>query len=206
MPIVTISGNIGSGKSTCISNLAREYEGCGNTKLFFEPIEHWGEWLNLFYENPRKNALGFQIKVLLGFLYLKEDACCRKNDLIITERSPDDSLYVFAQNLFNNKLLSKTEFDLVRDFSNETSWKPDVYIYIKTRPEVAYARMQVRSRECEKSVDLDYLKQLHDLYERHVSLLSSKTEITVYMVDGNKSVLEVNREVQKIIANIRSSI
>lgn len=36
---------------------------------------------------------------------------------------------------------------------------------MRTTPEVVYDRMKVRGRSEENSVSLDYLKQLHDLYE-----------------------------------------
>lgn len=38
-------------------------------------------------------------------------------------------------------------------------------VYLRTTPEVVYERMKVRGRSEESTVDLGYLKQLHDLHE-----------------------------------------
>lgn len=38
-------------------------------------------------------------------------------------------------------------------------------VYLRTTPEVVYDRMKARGRSEENSVSLDYLQQLHDLYE-----------------------------------------
>ena len=50
--------------------------------------------------------------------------------------------------------------------------KPDVYVYIKSDPEVCHARIKERNRECETDVTLEYLKEVHQSYEEFVLNLS----------------------------------
>ncbi|KAG4076856.1 hypothetical protein HA402_006566 [Bradysia odoriphaga] len=47
--------------------------------------------------------------------------------------------------------------------------KPDVIVYLKTTPAIAYARMQARGRTAELSVSLQYIQELHDLHENWIS-------------------------------------
>ena len=87
--IITISGNIGCGKTTIIDELNNIFNTNESYKIFKEPIDSWGSWLDLFYTNPDKYSFPFQMKVLIDFLYLDNIS---DNDIVITERSPLDSL------------------------------------------------------------------------------------------------------------------
>jgi len=200
--IISIGGNIGSGKSTLMNTLqdtARISKQMQKTwKIIPEPVDKWGNWLNLFYTDMSKYSFGFQMKILYEYMFVKT---LKTN--VITERSPMDSIYVFANLLLLKSVLSNDEMELLRNFNSRVGWKPDVYVYIKSDPEVCYARVKERSRECETDVSLEYLKEVHQSYEEFVFNLSKvPVDIKVYVVDGNKDKNEVFSDVLEIMTNI----
>ena len=58
--IISIDGNIGSGKSTQLKNLKEEYI------VIHEDVETWKSegWLEAYYQNPKYHAFGFQMRVM----------------------------------------------------------------------------------------------------------------------------------------------
>lgn len=200
--IVTIGGNIGSGKSTVLNsltNIAKIAPEITNTwDVVPEPIDKWGEWLTLFYQEMSRYAFGFQMKVLLEYIFVQN---ITKN--VITERSPMDSVFVFAKLLHKQKLLNSEEYQLLKDYNSKVGWTPHIYIYIRTDPTVCLSRIQERHRDCESEIKIEYLRDLHDAYEHLIeSLAEVPTPIKVYVVDGNMSMDETANEVLRIIAEV----
>lgn len=200
--IISIGGNIGSGKSTLMNTLqdtARISKQMQKTwKIIPEPVDKWGNWLNLFYSDMSKYSFGFQMKILYEYMFVKT---IKTN--VITERSPMDSIYVFAHLLLLKNVLSSDEMELLRNFNSRVGWKPDVYVYIKSDPEVCHARIKERNRECETDVSLEYLKEVHQSYEEFVLNLSKvPVDIKVYVVDGNKDKNEVFSDVLEIMSSM----
>ena len=195
MRVITIGGNIGCGKTTVLSNLSKEWT------VFKEPLEKWGSWLDLFYTNPQRYAFSFQMKILHDFLYFTP-AQKRSDDLLITERSPLDSLYVFCKTLKDSKTITHMEYNLFKEYVDTIGWKPDTFVYLRTDTETCIQRMRERARECETGVDDKYIRQIHDAYENFVNVLQADPDITVHVIDANVSADQVYATIkQKIDAN-----
>lgn len=155
-PIITVGGNIGCGKSTIIDHLGKNKR----FEVFPEPIQEWGSWIDLFYENKEKYAFGFQMKILSSFFKMRNDV----TKISITERSPIDSL-VFAKILVDTMVMSKIEYDLIEEYVKLVGWVPNYYIYLQTDPDICIDRIKQRARDCETNIDEKYVKQLHKYYE-----------------------------------------
>ena len=191
MRIITIGGNIGCGKSTLLTLLSKDYE------TYKEPIEKWGSWLDLFYTNPERYAFSFQMKILHDFLYFPSES--EQQKVVVTERSPLDSLYVFCKSLKDSKTLTHMEYNLFKDYVDTIGWKPNTFVYLKTTPYACLRRMRERARECETGVDFEYITKIHDAYETFVETLRQDPTVTVYEIDANRCAEEVYDEVvQKI--------
>lgn len=188
--IVTIGGNIGCGKSTVLAKLKQK-----KLEVFTEPIEKWGSWLDLFYSDKQRYSFPFQMKILIDFLYLEKTTDTR---VLITERSPQDSLHVFSKTLVDSKDLSYMEYNLLKDYVNKIGWVPDVYIYLHTSPEVCKDRMDSRNRDCENGVTLDYLREIHAKYESFARKTLPENTI-VHIVDAEQTTDQVFAEVNRII-------
>lgn len=189
--IITLMGNIGSGKSTLISNL-KEFN------VIQEPIHKWGEWLDLFYSNPSKYAFSFQMKVLMDF-----DIPNEFSDMVIFERSPLESKEIFAKTLLQNKTINDLEFSLLCDYHQKIAWKPNAIIYLKSPTDVCMSRINKRSRDCESGISKEYVNQLHENYE---SFIKNNDEIPIFEIDAKKTEDEVYSEVVKVLKLLKSAV
>jgi deoxyadenosine/deoxycytidine kinase len=192
---ISIEGNIGCGKSSVITRL------CASSRIpvFLEPLDEWAEWLDVFYQDPERWGMSFNLKVLMSYHKWKNN-----NFMAIYERSPLSCRYVFTQQQYDQGRMTQLEYNMVHDIYKELAWKPDVVIYIRADPNVCMERMQQRARNCESSVPLTYINDIHDKYEvmmaTHFTL--SKPE-NVFVVDGNKTADEVFEEVSRIITRFK---
>ena len=57
--------------------------------------------------------------------------------------------------------------------------KPDLVIYLRTRPEVLVERIMQRGRESEKNIPIGYLKQLNEAYETWIATYSATNRVLV---------------------------
>ena len=194
---VSIDANIGAGKTTLLTKLCQELR----VPVFLEPVQEWQEWLKLFYEDPERWGMSFNMKVLLSFSKWRDN-----NFFALYERSPLSNRYVFSELQKQDGKMTSLELKLFENIYEQISWVPDVLIYIKTDPEVCMNRMKTRGRSCETGVSLEYLKSINDKYET-ICCQSSfvNTDYTngkqcrVYVVDGNRSAEEVYESVKNLV-------
>ena len=207
--IISIGGNIGSGKSTIIKKIKSHYT---TIRCIPEPIDEWGEWLGKFYEDPKKYALGFQLKILNAFNYIDNPS-----DIYVTERSPWESKHVFADLLHKQGLLTPIELALYNDFYKEKAWEPQYYIYLYTNYTECIQRIHKRNRNEETSINEDYVSELHDQYNKVFSMSNASNQhivsdyaigytllngIHVYLIDSNRPVDEVFGNVSLVLNRI----
>ena len=104
--IISIDGNIGSGKSTIVQKL-KEYFQKQNKNIIFlqEPINEWDKIkdkngitiLEKFYQNQEKYSFAFQMMAYISRLSLLKKTIEENSDaIIITERCLNTDSYVFA--------------------------------------------------------------------------------------------------------------
>lgn len=187
---ISIEGNIGCGKSTVLTRLCKETR----IPVFLEPVEDWKDWLNVFYQDPARWGLSFNINVLLSFNQWKENKY-----LALYERSPLSNRHVFCQLQYNQGHMTKLELDMFDKLYRELSWTPELIIYIRTDPQVSMQRMQLRGRDCENKVSLEYIQAVHDMYEQMVK----ETKQKMIIIDGNQDAEKVYAEVKHIVTSLR---
>lgn len=201
--IISIDGNIGSGKSTLIKKLQEKT----NLVVITEPVDSWMKMydengknlLELFYENQEKYAFLFQLTAYITRLQTWRDA--NQDNIIISERSIWTDFHVFAKMLYDDKKITQLEYNIyllwIQGFQQE--FKLEKIIYINTTPEKCYERIHKRNRDGEV-IPLDYLKKCHDY---HVSYLSDRNYL---LIDGNEE-FETNDELlDKMIEKILNFI
>jgi len=84
--------------------------------------------------------------------------------------------------------------------------KPDSIIYMRSTPEIVYERMQRRMRREEKSVTIEYLKEIHEFYE---SWLNSNKSNTVLECVNNVFkcpiiILNADNSAEKVVSDFES--
>jgi deoxynucleoside kinase len=200
---ISIDGNIGSGKSTVMSRICQELR----MPVFLEPVDEWKDWLKLFYTDTTRWGMSFNLKVLMSFNKWKYI-----NVPAVYERSPMANRYVFAQLQSENNEMNDLETALFHELYKNFAWTPDVVIYIRTDPEVSMERMKQRARDCENCVPLEYLKAVHEKYEKLYASpvvnpkLTINNEICkVFTVDGNQDADYVYNQVVSIIKNLNTN-
>lgn len=190
--LISIEGNIGSGKSTIINYL----KSINSDNIIFvdEPVSEWTNIngvnaLDHFYKDQKNNSFWFQILAYITRLKKLLDVIKNnKNKIIISERSIYTDKYVFAQMLYEMGYLNEMEwltynywFD---SFKEET--KIDVVLYVNTDPEECYNRIHKRNRSEEiNSITVEYLKKCH---KKHLNWLSDNDDFNVIEINGHQSI------------------
>ena len=94
--------------------------------------------------------------------------------------------------------LSHMEYNLFADYVHKIGWKPDYYIYLRADPGVCFERIHKRSRNAENGVTLEYIKTVHEMYEKFTETLKN-IGITVFVVNANQSPECVLAAVERIL-------
>ena len=194
--IISIDGNIGSGKSTIVEYLKNNIYKINNRnlKIYFleEPVSVWESIIDKndgkniiekFYENNEKYAFTFQMIAYISRLSKLKKIINNNYDIIITERSIFTDRNVFAKMLYDNKSINEIEYIAYNKWFDEFSEIVDSikYIYIKTTPEVSKNRVDHRSRKGE-TISLDYLKKCHEYHEKWLNTINFNS---ILIIDGN---------------------
>ena len=189
MPVISIEGNIGSGKSTILNILKSKLS---DVIFIDEPVDEWFKikdnnnknMLELFYNNKNKYSFVFQITAYITRLRKLIEILKDNNDkIIICERSIYTDKYVFAKMLYQDKFINDIEwnsynywFDTFKEIS-----KLDGIIYVNTKPDICFDRIKKRNRNGESNISLDYLNNCH---QKHLDWISK--ESNVLEIDGNQ--------------------
>lgn len=196
--IISIEGNIGSGKSTFVKALFEHYEKTNKVnskKIYFlqEPVSIWETIKNdkeeniieCFYRDQEKYAFSFQMMAYISRLSLLRKAMKKGYDYIFTERCVNTDRNVFAKMLYDSGKIEKINYEIYTKWFDEfiEEFNNFHYIYIKTDPNIALERVNKRARAGE-SIPLAYLV-VCDHY--HNDWLDQAQQVTI--LDGN-----VNRQ------------
>ena len=190
---ISIEGNIASGKSTLSTKLQQ------STRLpvFLEPVETW-TLLNKFYEDIPRWGFTFNTEVLLSMSQWKNN---KFNS--IYERSPNSCRYVFTQLMHDDEILCDEELKLFDKLFDTFGWDQDVIIYVRTPPNVCFARMHKRGRDCEMGgVSLEYLEKLDKKHKDMMDFVrKNKPHIKIIEINGVASADDVFNNVLYILKN-----
>jgi len=166
--VVSIEGNIGSGKSTML----KYFEKFEDVELVPEPVAEWcnvggHNLLGKLYEDPKRWSFQFQSYVQLTRLQLlkKPTSCSVK----IIERSIQNNRFCFLENARREGSLSGSELEVLIEWykwlDTHLGIPLDLIVYLRTSPQVAYDRLRKRGRKEEAGVPMQFIEGLHQSYE-----------------------------------------
>jgi deoxyadenosine/deoxycytidine kinase/ribonuclease HI len=174
--IISVEGNIGSGKSTLVEGLKQKYKAQEHICFLQEPVDEWScvrdndgkTILEKYYGNQERYAFSFQMMAYISRLAQLKNAIKKGYQVIITERCVYTDKMVFAQMLYDDKKIEDVEYQIyMKWFSEFLDDIPEFhYVYVKTSPNVAHTRVNKRSRTGECNIPLSYLQKCHDYHER----------------------------------------
>ncbi|MDB5020171.1 MAG: deoxynucleoside kinase [Pedobacter sp.] len=159
---IAIVGNIGAGKTTLTSLLAKNY----GWEPLYEAVEN-NPYLEDFYSDMKRWSFNLQIYFLNSrFEQIVEIQNFNRN--VIQDRTIYEDAYIFAENLHEMGLMTSRDHDNYRAiFQNITSFikPPDLLVYLRASVPTLVNNIQRRGREYEASIRIDYLAKLNEKYE-----------------------------------------
>ena len=205
--IISIEGNIGTGKSTLIEKIQDYFEHVStNIKFGYipEPVNIWNSVtdddgvtiLEKYYEDQHKYAFPFQMMAYISRLSIMREVLLQDYDVIIMERSMFTDCEVFAKMLYDDKKIETIEYNIYRKwFAEFIGDFPTIsHIYIQAEPNVSAGRVVKRGRQGE-NIPLSYLEKCHEYHEQW--LLEEDADIgceceTFLLLDGNKEMTDAD--------------
>lgn len=198
---IAVAGNIGSGKTTLTTLLAKHYRYTPH----FESVDD-NPYLNDFYKDMQRWSFNLQVYFLNSrFAQLIE--LKKKGKPIIQDRTIYEDSNIFAPNLNAMGLMTKRDFDnyiLLFDLMESFVSPPDLLIYLRASVPTLVSQIQERGRDYEEAIRLDYLSRLNERYEAWVSTYD-KGELLIIDVDDN-NFHQSQEDLGKIIESIDAKL
>jgi len=221
--LISIDGNIGSGKSTLIEFLKKKCKDNTNITFLEEPVNQWinttdnnnKNVLQMFYEDKNRWSYIFQnfafitrATILLKAIKMNSTNLLSKKKVIISERSVETDKYVFAKMLNDDNHMNNLEYTIYKTWYDTLfpEIKVKNVIYVRTFPETAYNRMTNRKRKEESSVPKSYIQMVHKYHDEW--LTNNESGYNICYLDGNKDMDDydniMNDHYEKILQFIKS--
>jgi deoxyadenosine/deoxycytidine kinase len=192
--LITIEGNIGSGKSTIVNKLKEKYG--DNKRICFlqEPVDIWNSIrdedentiLSLYYENQKEYAFSFQMMAYISRLELLKNAIDEGYEYIVSERSLETDKNVFAKMLYDDRKIKHVEYQIYMKWFNKFKnlFNEENIVYIRTEPHVSFNRVNKRAREGE-NIPIEYLENCHKYHEEWII---KNENINCLLINGNEDI------------------
>ena len=197
MPIITVDGNIGSGKSSILNYLHKYHK----ISIDLEPVESWNTYLSKQYDD-KQDIFKFQVRIWLDRCWVQEKS---GKTVILMERSPLFIKETFIETAAILEHITQTEHNMLLDLHKKTDslWYCNTYIYLRSTPENCMKRIKKRNRTCEKNVTMEYLQLLHDKHEEtYRKAVDAKMNI-IYVDVDNKSIADIANEILQFIPYVQ---
>jgi deoxyadenosine/deoxycytidine kinase len=204
--IISIEGNIGSGKTTLFENLKKRYSQHTNIVFLKEPVDEWCKikdengmtMLEKFYQDQSTYSFPFQMMAYISRLKLLKDTIQSNpcsSMIIITERSLYTDKMVFAKMLYDSHKMEYVNYQIYLQWFDTFVQEFPIHkiIYVNTKPEICHARIAVRHRDGEDHIPLEYLKTCHDYHTQMLDTHSTEC------VCANQLVLDCNQDIYQNI-------
>jgi len=173
--IISIEGNIGSGKSSFVRCLKERFSDRPDVCFLQEPVDEWlmirdASGVNIlehYYRDQRQYAFQFQMMAYISRLAILKRALDNPQyKYIITERCLYTDKNVFCKMLYDDSLIDSIGYQIYNKWFTEFQdvTIPYIYVYLQTDPCVSKQRVDFRARSGE-SIPIDYLKKCHDYHE-----------------------------------------
>jgi deoxyadenosine/deoxycytidine kinase len=202
---IAVAGNIGSGKTTLTSLLAKHYKWIAQ----YEDAEN-NPYLNDFYEDMHRWSFNLQV-YFLNSRFKQVIEIRKSKKTVIQDRTIYEDAFIFAPNLHAMGLMTTRDFENYIALFNlmETFVQPpDLLIYLRASVPTLVEQIQKRGREYEKAIRLDYLQRLNERYEAWITKYEEQhktSRLLIIDVDKNKF-SEKKEDFGKIISKIEAEL
>jgi deoxyguanosine kinase len=160
---ITIEGNIGAGKTTLATMLAKHY----SARLILEEFAD-NPFLPKFYEKPQQYAFPLEL-FFMAERYKQLQELLQKEDLFSNGIVSD---YLFIKSLLFAKInLSEDEYSLYQklfDIINPQLLQPDLLIFLNAPINKLQQNIKTRNRSYEQQIADEYLGNVHGMYMQYI--------------------------------------
>ncbi len=159
---VVVAGNIGSGKTTLTKKLSTKLA----WKPHFESVQD-NPYLADFYENMSRWSFPLQV-YFLNHRFETHKFIETGTGSAIQDRSIYEDANIFARALFEQGDMSERDFNTYSNLYNSMIQylnPPSLMIFLKRSVPKLVERIQMRGRDYEQSIPVDYLTKLNDYYD-----------------------------------------
>lgn len=178
---IAIAGNIGSGKTTLTTMLAKHYGWIPR----FEPVD-----INPYLEDYYKDIARWSFCLEVYFLKqrFRDLLEIRKSArTVVQDRSIYEGVYVFTANNRDMGNLSDRDYETYMELfeiMTDVAQLPDLMIYLRASVPHLVKNIQKRGRAYEQTMQLEYLKNLNQRYEDFI-FNKYKGKVLVVEADDN---------------------
>ena len=198
---IAIAGNIGAGKTTLSQMLAYHY----GWEPHFEVVDN-NPYLADFYEDMKRWAFNLQV-YFLNSRFASVLDIRKSGKTVIQDRTIYEDAYIFAPNLFEMGLMSRRDFDnylSLFELMSSMVNPPDLLIYLRASVPTLVRQIQMRGRDYENNIRLDYLKHLNERYESWINGYKNGKLLIIDVdnIDFIKNKSDLSLIIDKVNANI----
>ena len=179
---IAIAGNIGSGKTTLTTLIAKHYK----YNAHFEEVDN-NPYLSDFYKDMQRWSFNLQVFFLRSRFRQLIDIK-KKSKKIVQDRTIYEDAYIFAPNLHAMGLMTTRDFENYTDLfgvMDEFITPPDLLIYLRASVPSLVTNIQKRGRDYEEAIRLDYLTRLNERYEAWATTYT-KGKLLIIDIDNNR--------------------
>jgi deoxyadenosine/deoxycytidine kinase len=199
--LVSIAGNIGSGKTTLTRNIAREL----GWKPFFESVID-NPYLDVFYADMKRWSFHLQI-YFLAHRFRSQKMIMDARINAVQDRTIYEDVEIFARSLYEKGYMTQRDYQTYRElFENMIEYlrPPDLIIYLKSSVDTLIQRIRQRNRDFEKSISLEYLEYLNRSYDRWIREAQEKFKIITLNAD-EVDILKERDKFEQLVKKIRET-
>jgi len=200
-PFIGIAGNIGVGKTTFTSFLAKEFQ----LKDIYESVTD-NPYLSDFYSDMHRWSFNLQIYFLHHRFSSIIDISKSENGFV-QDRTIYEDVEIFSRNLHDMGYMDNRDWETYSDlFKNMTKFlkSPDLIIYLKADLDTILERINKRSRDYEATIDPEYLKRLNLMYDEWIAGI---TWTKVLVIDTNSfNIFKDKDTLDNIFSDVRGKL
>jgi len=194
---IAVAGNIGVGKSTLTAQLTERL----SWEAFYEPVAD-NPYLADFYQDMRQWSFHSQVFFLARRLRHHHQILDRPGT-VVQDRSIYEDAEIFAENLYRQGQMSERDYHTYRGLYESLAMflpAPDLVIYLRASVPTLVRRIRKRGRDFEKSVSVEYLERLNQLYEEWIEHFDLCPVLTV--PSDTLDFVRYNSHMELIVAKI----
>jgi len=159
---VVVAGNIGGGKTTLTKKLSERL----NWKPYYESVQD-NPYLADFYDNMSRWSFPLQV-YFLNHRFNTHKLIENSNGSSVQDRSIYEDANIFARALYEQGDLDKRDYENYRGlYESMISYlsAPTLMIFLKRSVPKLLERIQMRGRDYEQTIPVDYLTKLNHYYD-----------------------------------------